>query len=92
MTAESFKPQFTTSVSANQKRKEEREGTGVYFGDRVKTVTTQASKPSQKPLTRPLKPQESSAFEPALRPLTARQKALLHAANSKDARNRRGLP
>ena len=86
--SETFRPKFTTSASKQEKRKEEREETGAYFGDRVRTVTTPASQPSQKPLSRPLEPVEPIAFEPALRPLTDRQKALLHKANRKDARDR----
>ena len=84
MTAESFKPQFTTSASAQEENKEKREKAGVYFGDRVKTVTTPPPEPPQG-ASDPLRPISSP---PEVKPLTERQKALLHKANNKDVRDR----
>ena len=37
MTAESFRPKFSTSASGQEERREEREKLGHYFGSRVTT-------------------------------------------------------
>ena len=37
MTAESFRPKFTTSAKAQEENKETREGEGHYYGARVST-------------------------------------------------------
>ena len=84
MTAESFRPKFTTSASAYEKNAEEREKKGFYFGARVKTVTTPPPEPPQG-ASDPLRPISSP---PEVKPLTERQKALLHKANNKDVRDR----
>ena len=45
MTAESFRPKFSTSASGQEARKEEREKLGHYFGSRV-TVAEGRNKPT----------------------------------------------
>ena len=91
MTAEVFRPKFTTSARYHEEKAEERAETGSYFGDRVKRVDAPVTEEPQKPLTRPLSAEKPLVYPPASRPLTDRQKALLH-ANRKDARERRVLP
>ena len=45
MTAESFRPKFSTSASKQEENKEAREALGNYFGSRV-TVTEGRNKPT----------------------------------------------
>ena len=75
MTAESFRPQFTTSASYHQEIAEEREEElGAYFGDRVRTVTGSVEPVKQSPAPRPVARTHTPA-EP--KPLTDRQKRML---------------
>ncbi len=72
MTAEQFRPQFTTSQEAAEKKAE---GKDPYFGSKVRTVEgTTAPTGRSRPLTRAMKPVEPQTFTPAL---SNRQKRML---------------
>lgn len=78
MTAEQFRPdpKMTTSVERQEQVKEEREETGSYFGDRVRTVTPSLDTPPP-PLTRAIQePPRSVAYDRPYSHLTDTQKAL----------------
>ena len=74
MTAEQFRPQFTTSASEAAERQEEREELGSYFGDRVRTVTGSVEPVKQSPAPRPL---SRTHTPPEPKPLTDRQRRML---------------
>ncbi len=71
MTAEQFRPKFTTSQEAQEEKREER---ASYFGDNVRTV--EQNKPPtgpSRPLTRAMKPVEPTPLPIALSKRQQRQ-------------------
>ncbi len=67
MTAEQFRPKFTTSQEAQEEKAEERLEQGHYFGARVSTTEgSKAPTGRHRPLTRAMKPVEPTPLPVAL--------------------------